>query len=305
MAGEQKKDLSKKFLIIGSFLALGFGGLILGMNIPKIQSKLLTAQALNKNKNEAAIFQKLQAEVLPAEGFTLPISWGDLGPKLVEAGVIDLNKFNQIVQPTEDQKNVLVKGTNTPITINSQNQQFVADLMWAIGLAQKSKIYEEGPMGTQYKGQEGTFASTGGWTLAKGDAVKYLGKSDLIPLTPDQQERVAQLSKNIYRPCCDNPTWFPDCNHGMATLAAIELMVSKNLSDDEIYKNVLRLNSFWFGDTYLTTALYFQRQGVSWDKVDAKKVMGKEFSSASGAGDIAKKVGPLPGVQNGGRGCGA
>ena len=190
-----------------------------------------------------------------------------------------------------------------PVTINSQNGQFVVDLLWAIGLAQKSIVYDQGPLGTQYKQEKGSFASTGGWTLAKGDAVKYLNKFDLIPLTDDQQNRVAEIAKNVYRPCCDNPTWFPDCNHGMAALAAIEMMVSKGLPDDEIYRNILKLNSFWFPDTYLTTALYFDRQGVSWDKIDAKKVLGKDFSSATGAQRLQSIVGPLPGKSTGGS-CG-
>ena len=82
-------------------------------------------------------------------------------------------------------------------------------------------------------------------------------------------------------------------------------MVSKGISDDEIYKNVLKLNSFWFGNSYLTTATYFARQGVSWDKVDAKEVLGSDYSSGQGAGKISQKVGPLPYVTNSGGGCGA
>lgn len=195
-------------------------------------------------------------------------------------------------------------GMEAPVTINAENSQFVVDLLWAIGLAQKSIIYTQGPFGTQYKGQEGNFASTGGWTLANGDATKYLNKFDLITLSPDQQNRVAEIAKNVYRPCCDNPTWFPDCNHGMAALGAIEMMVAKNLPDEEIYRSVLKLNSFWFPDNYLTTAVYFDRQGTSWDKVDAKTVLGKDFSSATGAQRLQSIVGPLPGKSTGGS-CGA
>ena len=113
-------------------------------------------------------------------------------------------------------------------------------------------------------------------------------------MTPEQQKRVEEIAKNIFRPCCGNSTWFPDCNHGMAALAAIEMMVAKNLPDDEIYKNVLKLNSFWFPSNYLTAATYFARQGVSWDKVSAKEVLGAEYSSGQGAAEVFKKVGPLP-----------
>jgi hypothetical protein len=161
-------------------------------------------------------------------------------------------------------------------------------------------------MGKEYKDEKGNFASTGGWSLAKGDAINYLGKYELIPLTQEQQARVGEIAKNIYRPCCGNNTWFPDCNHGMAALAAIELMVSKDLSDEEIYDNVLKLNTFWFPDNYLTVATFFGRQGIIWDEVDSKEVLGSVYSSANGAIDVSEKVGPLPyDLKNVGGSCGA
>ena len=161
-------------------------------------------------------------------------------------------------------------------------------------------------MGKEYKKEAGNFASTGGWTLARGDAMQYFNRFDFIPLTPDQQKQVGEIAKNVYRPCCGNSTWFPDCNHGMAALAAIELMVSAGVPEKDIYNAVLALNSFWFSETYLTTATYFARQGIAWNDVDAKTVLGREYSSGQGAGMIAKKVGPLPWrpAPSGG-GCGA
>ena len=248
---------------------------------------------------------QLPLEVLPEEGFTLPVSWGNLGPKLIELGVIDEVKFTETIQMTDSEKDILTNGTESGIVINSQNSQFVVDLLWALGLAQRSLAYEEGPMGKEYKNEVGNFASTGGWNLAKGDAVQYLNKFDLVGLNSDQQRRVAEIAKNVFRPCCGNSTWFPDCNHGMAALAAIELMVAQNLSDEEVYKNVLKLNSFWFPSNYLTNATYYARQGVSWQEVDAKEVLGSKYSSGKGAADIAKKVGPLPYNESSGGSCGA
>ncbi|KKT65859.1 MAG: hypothetical protein UW61_C0036G0011, partial [Candidatus Curtissbacteria bacterium GW2011_GWC1_44_33] len=183
---------------------------------------------------------KLPDEVLPKEGFVLPVSWGDVGPRLIELGVIDVKKFEEAVVMTDEQKKILKEGGDVPIKIDSSNSQFVVDMLWALGLAQKSIVYDEGPLGKEYKNEQGNFASTGGWTLAKSDAVNYLNKFDLINLTPDQQKRVGEIAKGVFRPCCGNSTWFPDCNHGMAALAAIELLVAKGLSDEEIYKEVLR-----------------------------------------------------------------
>lgn len=283
----------RRFIL--AFLGVAVGSFVLGFYAPKLQAQFKSYLAAKKIESETASMDKITEEVLPSEGFTLPISWGDLGPRLVKAGVIDDVKFTKALNLTNSEKKILNGGMEGPVTINSQNSQFVVDFLWAIGLAQKSIIYDQGPMGKEYKADAGNFASTGGWTLAKREATSYLNRFDLIPLTSEQQTRVADIAKNIYRPCCDNPTWFPDCNHGMAALAAIEMMVAKNLSDDEIYQNVLKLNSFWFPDSYLTVAVYFERQGISWDKVDAKKVLSKDFSSASGAQRLQSIVGPLPG----------
>ncbi len=236
----------------------------------------------------------LENQVLPQAGYDLPIAWGDLGPQLVKLGVIDLAKFKQVVKVTAEQEKILTQGTDQKIHIDKANSQFVVDMLWALGLAQKSLVYTEGPMGKEYKKDAGNFASTGGWTLSRGAAMNYLNRYELIKLTPEQERRVGEIAKNVYRPCCGNSTWFPDCNHGMAALAAIELMVAAGGDEATIYRNVLALNSFWFPDNYLYVATYFARQGIGWDKVDPKTILGQDYSSAQGANAVAQKVGPLP-----------
>lgn len=277
--------MKKKILLVLVLLLVVVAGFFIGVGFSNFQRGA-------KEKQTTSSLDTLIEDVTPKAGFTLPISWGNLPQELIDLGVIDKSKFTNASSMKGD------------VVINTTNSRDVVNLLWAIGLAQKSIVYDEGPMGTDYKKDVGNFASTGGWTLAKGDAVNYLNKFDLITLNPDQQKRVAEIAKNVYRPCCDNPTWFPDCNHGMAALAAIEMMVAKNLPDDEIYRNILKLNSFWFPDTYLMIAYYFDGQGTPWDKVDAKEVLGKDFSSASGASRLQSIVGPLPG-QKGGGSCGA
>ncbi len=262
--------------------------------------------AWKKTKGTITDLSTLEQEVLPKEGKVLPVSWGNVGPELIRLGVIDLAKFKEAVTLTPEQEAILTEGSKDNIKIDAQNSQFVVDLLWAIGLAQKSIVYDQGPLGKEYKDEVGNFASTGGWSLARGEATKYLNKSDLIPLTTIQQELVGEIAKNVYRPCCGNSTWFPDCNHGMAALAAIELMVSAGIDEASIYRHVLALNSYWFADTYLYAATYFARQGTLWKNVDAKMVLGESYSSAKGAADIAKKVGRLPyRPQQSGGSCGA
>ncbi len=299
------KFLKNKNLILTLvFILVGGVGLSLGMNANKINSFIQQKVQEKKNEKEKEKFQKIADSVLPKDGFILPISWDNLGPQLVKSGVIDESAFGLAINLTDEQKEILTKGKDVNVKIDSTNSQFVVDLLWAIGLAQKSKVYDIGPL-TADKSSVGDYASTGGWTLAKGDATKYLNKSDLFKLTPEQQTKVMEIAKNVYRPCCDNPTWFPDCNHGMAVLAAIEMMVAKGLPEEEIYKNILKLNSFWFPESYITIAVYFDKQGISWDKIDAKKVLGQEYSSATGASLVSKKVGPLPNSINIAGSCGA
>lgn len=262
--------------------------------------------AWQKDGKKLLDLSSLREQVTPTSGVELPISWGDLPGQLVSLGVLDLSKLEKVLTLTKDQEALFKRNSTDSIRITNDNAQFIVDLLWGIGLAQKSTVYTDGPLGKEYKNQAGTFASTGGWTLGKKDAVSYLNKFDLIPLNNVQQQRVAEIAKTIYRPCCGNSTWFPDCNHGMAALAAIELMVAKNVDTQTIYKSVLTLNSYWFSDTYLTMATYFARQGIPWARVDAKQILGEEYSSSQGAMDIMHKVGPLPyeQSQNGGS-CGA
>lgn len=263
-------------------------------------------EAWEKEGSKLLDLSVIEKDVLPEGGKELPVSWGDMGPRLIALGVIDEAKFRKAVNLTPEQEEILTKGSDKKITIDAANGQFVVDMLWAFGLAQKSLVYEEGPMGKEYKKDAGNFASTGGWSLARGNAMQYLNRFDLIPLDDEQQKKVGDLAQNVYRPCCGNSTWFPDCNHGMAALAAIELMVASGIDEKTIYTNVLALNTYWFSDTYVTIATHFARQGISWNDVDAKMILGKEYSSAQGAQAIAKKVGPLPykPEQKGG-GCGA
>ncbi len=247
---------------------------------------------------------ELQGVVIPPEGFELPVSWGDIGPVLLDIGVIDLPKFEETGNLTDEQKAILTKGTREPIKITQENSRFVVNMLWAIGLAQQNKAYTEGPMGKEYKDRVGSFASTAGWTLGKQEAISYLNNYYIVDLSDEQQDKIAEIAQNVYRPCCGNSTWFPDCNHGMAALGAIELMVANGVSEDEIYKNLLVLNSYWFPSTYIELATYFKEQGEEWNQVDAKLVLGQEYSSAQGYQATRQKIKSLPQPPQGGGSCG-
>lgn len=248
---------------------------------------------------------KPNAEILPSS-VELPIVWGNLGAQMIAAGVIDRDKLGAIYaqrgELTDEEKQIL-EGKTGKLKITQENSGFILNMLWALGLGNKNQILEYGPMTDLRYGGAGGFASTGGWMLANGSTMEHYSKHSFIVLTPEQQKMVEEVSKNIYRPCCDNPTYFPDCNHGMAMLGLLELLASQGASEEEIYKVALIVNSYWFPDTYLTIAKYLkEKKNITWEDADAKEILGYNYSSASGYQNILSQITP-PATQSG-AGCG-
>lgn len=273
----------------------------------------LMKQQLNKNlaalakttKSPEELAQILRREVLPQNGYTTSLKWKDLGQKLVEAGAIDKAKFEESIAGDPDGKSNMryMEGSSDDrISINEKNSHFIVNFFWALGLANKSKVLDEGPMKTGGNATD-KFASTGGWTLGAKPVMQIYSASQIIPLTSEQQDLVKKIAENIFRPCCGNSTAFPDCNHGMAALGYIEWAVYNGVSENQIYKDLLAFNSFWFPQNYVDMTSYFEKQGTKWKNVDAKIALGREYSSAQGAAKIRQSVQNLP-VQSQGGGCG-
>ena len=172
-----------------------------------------------------------------------------------------------------------------------------------MGLASKNEILENGEMTNRAYEGAGNFASTGGWTIAKGNPMDHYSKHRFFNLVPEQQTMVDKVSRGIYRPCCVNSTHFPDCNHGMAMLGLLELMASQGVSEQDMWKAALAVNSYWFPDTYLTIATYMKNKGVDWKDINPQEMLGIDYSSASGYRRIAAQV-VIPQQQNGSSGCG-
>ncbi|MEK7621630.1 MAG: hypothetical protein AAB415_00445 [Patescibacteria group bacterium] len=253
----------------------------------------------------------MEEKVLPPAGVILPIRWGNLGKQMTAAGVIDREKFQQLYMSrgglTAEIKSMLDGENNDEIRITPANAGAMLNLLWAFGLGSKNDILEAGPMADKKYGGDGPpaggFASTGGWTLAKGDAMDHYSRHQFFNLTSDQQTLVERVSKGIYRPCCGNSTYFPDCNHGMAMLGLLELMAAQGVSEEEMYRTALAVNSYWFPDTYLTLATYMKNKGVDWSEVNPQEILGINYSSGQGFAKIASQV-AAPSRSQGG-GCGA
>ncbi|KKT82621.1 MAG: hypothetical protein UW79_C0003G0002 [Candidatus Yanofskybacteria bacterium GW2011_GWA2_44_9] len=255
----------------------------------------------------AKAIAKIEQAVTPEKGVVLPVVWGDLGKRLVESGVIDQTKFEQLYAGRggidDSTKDLLTGSNNGKLLITKGNANLLLNLLWALGLGTKNEILEKGEMSDPRYGGAGKFASTGGWTLSRGAPMQHYSAHALIPLTPEQQKLVDEVSRNIYRPCCGNSTHFPDCNHGMAMLGLLELMASQGVSENDMYKAALAVNSYWFPDTYLNIARYLESKDIPWSKSDPKGILGANFSSSAGYQAVLKQIQPATG-SGGGGGCG-
>lgn len=290
------------FVAAGALLAFTFFNFSVDFQLRSSVAKLLSLPE-SPEARETAKFEK---EVLPTEGVVLPIRWGDLGAQMIKMGVIDQAKFEDLYAQRggldEATQKLLTGSDNGQLVITKDNANTVLNLLWALGLGNKNTILEKGPMSDKKYGGAGGFASTGGWTLAKGNTMNHYSKHEFFSLTPEQQQLVERVSWNIYRSCCGNPTYFPDCNHGMAMLGLLELMASQGVNEADMYKAALAVNSYWFPETYINLAKYFDSVGTPWKKVDPKEVLGADYSSASGYRNILNKIKPIQ-QQNGGS-CG-
>src|SRR3989338_2163496 len=235
------------------------------------------------------------AKINPPEGYELNARYADIGPQMIQMGVIDLEKFKDAYknsnQPlSEEQLDIITKGSDKKIKINPENSYFLLNFFWAFGLANQSKILTEGDMVKYGEGQIGNFASTGGWTLTKsGNATDYYSKKAIIPLTQDQEKLVNEVASNVYRPCCGNSTAFPDCNHGMALLGIFELMAAQGATQSEMYEAGKYINSFWFPQNAFDAALYFKnKEKKEFEEVDGKTFLSNDVFSDFGAQNIKK-----------------
>ncbi|MEK7614551.1 MAG: hypothetical protein AAB428_02710 [Patescibacteria group bacterium] len=237
---------------------------------------------------------------------TLLIRFGNLGPELVSSGVIDREKFIKLYDGNDTFKKEaqkLLDGTdNGDFVVTEKNEPVVLNFLWALGLGNKNPILERGPMTDPRYGGAGNFASTGGWTIARGDAIEHYSMHSFIVLTPEGQALVERVAKNIYRPCCDNSTYFPDCNHGMAMLGFLELLASQGAGEEEMYKAALTLNEYWFPGTYEMIARYIKEKGARFEDMSPKEILGVKYSSASGSRRVASWVAKTG--QDSGSSCG-
>ena len=289
-----KIKLSKNYILLTSILIASIVIISTWVYTIKLKDKMQQEIGIAHNQDRTLLLSNLEEEVLPSQGVILPVVWGDLGIQLVNNGTIDAEKFKAIYESkgqfSDEYKKLLLGQNNSKIKITKDNASYILNLFWALGLANKNSILEEGEMMNPIYGGAENFASTGGWTLAKGNSMDHYSRHSLIKLTSEQQALVDKVSRGIYRPCCGNSTHFPDCNHGMAMLGLLELMASQGINEQDMWKTALIVNSFWFPDTYLTIATYMKDKGVNWQDVNPQEILGINYSSAQGYKNISSQV---------------
>lgn len=221
-------------------------------------------------------------EVTPKAGVPTGIAFGDSIKKLIAAGVLDPEKLRASDKDMPDWvEHLLTVSSDDPIVFKEETAPYLVNLLWPLGLANKAPFNEKSPIHTlRIPG----FASTGGWTLGKEqNGYVYFNNVEAVSMTNQQQAIVLDVAMNTFRPCCDNSTFYQDCNHGSALLGLLELAASQGATVDGLYGIALTANSFWFPDYYAKAALIFAHfYRRPWRDVPPKLVLGRDFSSLSG-----------------------
>jgi hypothetical protein len=256
------------------------------------------------------LYDQAVAHVLPKDGFRSRIALKSSILKLVEYGVIDRGKFLAIFgkpgpDPAEFAR-VLTDPSDVPILLTTANASRYVDLLWPIGLANYMAANAKSPL----YGSPVKYASNEGWTLGREESgMGYFDKFPIVQLTLAQERRVVRIAKATYRPCCDNSTFFQDCNHGSALLGLLQLGASQGLAERELYREALAFNAFWFPDNVQTALLFQVAKKTRWADVDPKLVLSSKYSALSSwqqnvADRVAKIRGLIPPAPSDGAGCG-
>ena len=281
-ASHRRRRVGIQALVLLVVFVLGGGsGYILG---DRLRPDVTSPGSASSEDDDMALMH----QVNPPDGYMMPVAYGDVGPQLVASGAIDMIKFSSLYQQqnlplTDEQMTILTQGTQEKVNINPGNAYFLLNFFWALGLANQNSILTEGAMVSRGADKVGGFASTGGWTLGKKAATDLYAKRKILVLTVKQQAMLEEVAGLVYRPCCNNPTDFPDCNHGMAMLGLLELMASQNATADQMYEAAKYVTAFWYPQQMLEVATAIKAiRNLDFVKADAREVVSNQYASGSG-----------------------
>ncbi|MDW7754533.1 MAG: hypothetical protein SCH68_05135 [Brevefilum sp.] len=269
-------------------VAKGLSMILIGFLVGSVSGYLLGIRTHGHDLPPVTSRQALMEQINPPEGYALLARFSDIGPELLAAGAIDLDRFvghyeRSGLPLTAAHIKLLTEGSDDPIVISRENANFLLNLFWAFGLANENPVLTEGLM--MNYGMDGVmnFASTGGWTLGAKPVEQIYASMPMISLTDEQQELLQSVAAQIFRPCCNNPTLFPDCNHGMAMLGLLEWMISQGAPEESLFEAAKYINGYWFFPQSLELATYFSiTETVDFDTLDSRKVVGSDYAAAEG-----------------------
>lgn len=258
--------------------ASGVGGALFWASRSKTFDEYLRA------KKDTAL-AGLADRVAPQDGYVTTVSFGGSITRLISAGAISPKKFQWLYSRRgglPEWVGQLFTGPSAePIKLSFKTAPYLLNLLWPLGIANKTDFNKK----SRLNGKDlPRFASTGGWQLGEADnGSAYFNRVEAIRLDGAQEETVLNVARNVYRPCCNNSTFFQDCNHGSAVLGLLELAASQGAVDEDLFRLALIASAFWYPSQYVETALYFEEvEGKTWGEVAPKTILGKRFSSASG-----------------------
>lgn len=220
-----------------------------------------------------------------AADHTSRIVLGDSLVRLVRAQVLVPEKLHAIYAQRggipRELEAALTSPMLEPIVLTRGNAALYVNLLWPVGLANRMRANDNSPINGRMRFG---FASVGGWTLGAAPNGGFdFNHHEIVALTPQQDARAAQVARATYRPCCDNSTFFQDCNHGSALLGLLALGAAQGLNEDDLYREALAFNAHWFPDQYRLTAAFFRGATKrEWAQLDPRVVLSAKFSSASG-----------------------
>src|SRR3989344_2087777 len=194
----------KTLVLVGVTLLLGFAlGTKSARENWQLELPRLAKVAVTPTPSQSSVVSA--AEVLPPS-VNLGVIWGDIIIKMVRGGAIDKTKFLALYEGRQadlDQvRQMLESSSDQDIVVTQAHSALILNLLWPLGITNKTNVLSQGPIGTQYKGKEGSFASTGGWTVGKVNGGKLFNRYEILTLTQEQEAVVKELAQNIYRPCC-------------------------------------------------------------------------------------------------------
>lgn len=221
-----------------------------------------------------ALYDEAMRDAVPPDGFRSRIALGDSIVRLAAAGVIDQDQLAASYRtarggdhaaadpaywlptpaPVRDElpaylRRALHWPSAEPIHLTGDNAGHYLMLLWPLGLANFMAANETSPVNGP---QRDRLASTAGWTLGREPSgATYFNRFPIVPLTADQEATVVRVAQTIFRPCCNNSTFYQDCNHGSALLGLLELGVAQGLDEPSLYREALAFNAMWFPAKYV------------------------------------------------------